>query len=99
VFLNSGEFDKKQEQWIFKIQVQRTGEEKLFSLNKKNFNTISNLYGTNSDEWVGKEMKVKVIVVESPRTGGEVDTIRLFDPAREATSISEDELSPDEIPQ
>jgi hypothetical protein len=34
-FLNTGEFDKKQEQWVFKVRVNRTGDEKLFGLNKK----------------------------------------------------------------
>ncbi len=34
-FLNTGEFDKKQEQWVFKVRVNRTGDEKLFGLNKR----------------------------------------------------------------
>jgi hypothetical protein len=80
-FLNVGEYDKKEEQWIFKVRVLRTGDEKLFSLNKKNFAATSALYGSNSDSWAGKMMKVKVITVENPRTGGEVDAIRLHDPA------------------
>ncbi len=79
-FLNTGEFDKKQEQWVFKVRVNRTGDEKLFGLNKKNFTAIETLYGKNSDSWVGKNMKVKIVTVESPR-GGEVEAIRLYDPA------------------
>jgi hypothetical protein len=83
-FLNAGEFDKKQEQWVFKVRVARTGEEKLFGLNKKNFTAISNLYGKNSDEWIDKQMGIRVVTVESPK-GGEVDAIRLHDPARDVT--------------
>ena len=41
-FLNRGEFDKKQEQWVFKVRVNRTGDEKLSGLNKKNF--TANVY-------------------------------------------------------
>ena len=99
-FLNTGEFDKKQEQWVFKVRVNRTGDEKLFGLNKKNFTAIEALYGKNSDSWVGKNMKVKIVTVESPR-GGEVEAIRLYDPAgAPSTDVEEvdEEVNPDEIP-
>jgi hypothetical protein len=99
-FLNTGEFDKKQEQWVFKVRVNRTGDEKLFGLNKKNFTAIEALYGKNSDSWVGKNMKVKIVTVESPRNG-EVEAIRLYDPAGTPTVDVEEEneeVNPDAIP-
>ena len=95
-FLNSGEFDKKQEQWVFKMLVNRTQEEKLFGLNKKNFNAIAKLYGDNSDDWVYKEMKVHIITIESPRTGEEVETIRLYGPEGSSSETEEEEVNPEE---
>jgi hypothetical protein len=47
----------KQDQWVFKVHVNRTGEEKLFRLNTKNFNAISGVYRPNSDDWNGKNSK------------------------------------------
>jgi len=47
-FLNTGEFDKKQGQWVFKVQVNRTGDEKLFGLNKKNFTVIEERFTTKT---------------------------------------------------
>lgn len=88
-FVNVGEQDKNQ-QWIFTVRVESTGEEKLFSLNKKNFNAISALYGKNSDSWVGKRMKIRVTTVENPKTGEEVEAVRLVDPARDLTKGQEE---------
>ena len=99
-FLNTGEFDKKQEQWVFKVRINRTGDERLFGLNKKNFNAIAGLYGKNSDAWVGKNMKVRVVTVDNPR-GGEVEAVRLADPAKETDdveAVDDDEINPDEVP-
>ena len=88
-FLSTGEL--RQDQWVFMVRINRTGEEKFFGLNKKNFNAISALYGTDSDKWVGKNMKVKIVTVDNPR-GGEVEAVRLYDPAKTSADVPEESL-------
>ena len=81
-FLDEGHQDENG-QWIFKVQVLREGTPlhvKKFSLNKKNFNAISAVYGGNSDNWVGKEMVVRVIDIENPKNGELVKAVRLSAP-------------------
>jgi len=55
-------------------------ENKKFDLNKTNFKAISAAYGSNSDAWVGKEMKVNKVKVRNPSTGTLVDSIALSIP-------------------
>lgn len=83
-FLDEGHKDEK-DQWVFKVGVIVGGSgeisvTKKFSLNKKNFNAISKVYGSNSDKWLGKEMRVTVIKVENPKTGDIVPAVRLQAP-------------------
>lgn len=85
-FLDKGRFDEKNEQWIFTVGVipQETPgfmrEQKQFGLNKKNFDAIKKVYGSNSDNWLNKEMQVVVRTIENPKTGEEVAAIRLKAP-------------------
>lgn len=57
-------------------------EVKKFTLNKSNFEAVSKLYGTNSDNWVGKEMEVAKVKVRNPQTGTMVDSIALVAPTK-----------------
>ncbi|MBM3708436.1 MAG: hypothetical protein FJW69_08915 [Actinobacteria bacterium] len=76
-FLNAGEYREKR--LILTVRVERTREEKLFSLNKTNYENTKALYGENTDDWVGKKMKVRIVLVSGPQ--GETPGIRLYDPA------------------
>lgn len=82
-FLDEGHQDEKG-QWVFKVGVVEDGKvvrTKKFSLNKKNFNAIVRAFGSDdSDEWVGKEIKVTVVQVENPKTGELVSAVRLVSP-------------------
>ena len=95
-FLDTGHQDKDGN-WIFLVGVIPMGqsgivEQKKFQLNKRNFDATAKLYGTNSDNWVHKEMKIKVVTVENPRTGEEVQGIRFVNPAA-AGEAEVDELN------
>ena len=52
-------------------------EQKKFQINKTNFKAISALYGTNSDNWKGKEMEVHIGTANNPQTGTEGPSIKL----------------------
>lgn len=99
-FVDAGKLQKNKksgkDQWVFTVRVQRTQAEKFFSLNKTNFKKVSGLHGTNSDNWVGKEMKVHLVMVESPSTGEEVPGIRLRDPLMEVLGDDDDERGEEE---
>jgi hypothetical protein len=89
-FLDAGEKDKEGA-WVFTVGVipkgtMKIAAEKKFSLNKKNFTAISDTYGSNSDDWVGKEMTVVIRQVENPQTGREVDAVRLRAPGSIASA-------------
>ncbi len=80
-FLDTGQKDSK-DRWIFMVAAisGKTGNvrcEKKFSLNKTNFNAITSFYGSNSDNWLGKEMTVRVMLVQDP-SGKSVRGIRLI---------------------
>lgn len=79
-FLDAGTQDKD-ERWIFNVAVFRKGDliepEKKFGLNKTNFKAVSAVYGTNSDNWVNKEMLVSSVKVRNPQLGSLVDSIAL----------------------
>ena len=77
-FVDTGKHDED-ERWIFKVRIP-SGEVKLFSLNKRNFDSIRKIYGSNSDNWVGKQMTVRIVDVENPKTGEMVKGIRLVGP-------------------
>lgn len=83
-FLDEGEQDKD-ENWVFIVGIVPDGkgditEQKKFQLNKRNFDQVAKLYGTNSDNWTGKEMKVRVVKVENPKSGEMVKAVRLIAP-------------------
>lgn len=87
-FLDAGAQNKDGD-WVFMVGVIPQGTsmiaaKKKFQLNKKNFTAISDTYGSNSDNWVGKEMTVFVRLVENPQTGKEVDAVRLRAPGSPA---------------
>lgn len=87
-FLDAGTQDKD-ERWIFNVAVFRKGDlaepEKKFGLNKTNFKAVSAVYGTNSDNWINKEMQVSSVKVRNPQLGSLVDSIALSAPAPKAT--------------
>lgn len=80
-FLDAGQKDEKG-RWVFQVEVvsKKTGNvrcEKKFSLNKTNFNAVASFYGSNSDNWIGQEMTVRVMLVNDP-SGKAVKGIRLI---------------------
>ena len=89
VFMNTGEQNEKGE-WVFMVETPK-GEKKKFSLNKRNFEAIRKIYGSNSDKWVGKEMAVRIIDVENPKTGELVRAVRLIAPGSVEAGIEEAE--------
>ena len=52
-------------------------DRKKFQINKTNFKAIATLYGTNSDNWKGKEMQVHIGAANNPKTGEDVPSIKL----------------------
>jgi hypothetical protein len=94
-FIDAGHKDKDGN-WIFVVGIVPDGQrdmtvQKKFQLNKKNFTAVSAIYGTNSDKWVGKEMKVRVVRVENPRTGDMTDSVRLIAPGGLASGADDAE--------
>ena len=87
-FLDAGtrEADKKrigEYNWIFSVGVVRDGElirTKKFQLNKLNFKVVSKAYGTDSDNYEGKEMRVNIVKRQNPQSGEVVDSIALSAP-------------------
>ncbi len=83
-FLDVGTLDTESERYTFNVAVLRDDvqiDTKEFTLNKTNFKAVSELYGTNSDNWVGKEMEIGLIKARNPQTGAPVDSIMLMKPA------------------
>ena len=84
-FIDAGKQDADG-QWIFTVGIVPQGEtdvreQKKFQLNKVNFVSIKEEYGSNSDDWVGNEMVVNIVQVQNPR-GETVDGIRLTAPQK-----------------
>lgn len=83
-FLDSGAQDLDGK-WIFMVGVIPQGfsqmtKQKKFQLGKKNFDAVSAVYGTNSDNWKGKDMEIKEVTVNNPSTGKDGPSIRLVAP-------------------
>lgn len=82
-FKDTGTLDPETERYTFVVEIHRNGEyleDKKFTLNKTNFKAVSELYGTNSDSWVGKEMEVNLIKSRNPQSGAPVDSVLLVKP-------------------
>lgn len=62
------------------VKVERTGEEKKFSVNAGNRKVTQSIYGADTEGWVGKSMEVCKVRVNNPRTGEKVDGIELMRP-------------------
>lgn len=81
-FTDNGTQDEEG-RWTFVVAIMKDGmpaDTKKFSLNKTNFDAVSKLYSTNSDEWIGKEMKVEKIKQRKPGSSEMVDSILLVAP-------------------
>jgi len=80
-----GEGDEKHDQVVLSFQ----GKEKVLGLNKTNWQTLSSMYGFESDEWVGKSVRIFVDPnVEYPR-GTKVGGIRI---QYEATATDDSDI-------
>jgi hypothetical protein len=65
-----------------RLQIKFVGRDKLFVVNKTNAHTIANLYGRDTDNWVGKRI---VLYPTTTSFGGQtVDCIRVKAPPRAA---------------
>lgn len=96
-FLNAGVLDGEKDAWEFDVQVYKgkeAGVTKKFNLNKTNFKAISALYGTNSDNWVGKFMRIEKVKARNPQLGTMVDSILLIEP-NTAKDSNEPKLNPE----
>lgn len=62
------------------VKVDRTGEEKKFSLNAGNRQAVRSIYGPNVSDWIGKSMEIVKVRVNNPRTGEKVWSIELVQP-------------------
>lgn len=85
-FQNEGEYDQERDRWIFDVAIIRNGGQvgvKKFSLNRTNAKAVINEYGTKSENWVNKEMRVNKESVRNPSTGLKVDSILLSAPNRD----------------
>jgi len=91
-FVDAGRFDEEKESWEFVMQIYHENEpteKKKFNLNKTNYNVVKELYGTNSDAWVGKVMKIVKTKARNPQLGKLVDSILLEKPTDEEKAIPE----------
>jgi hypothetical protein len=91
-FVDAGRFDEEKESWEFVMQIYHNNEKtetKKFNLNKTNYNAVKELYGSNSDNWVGKTMKVALTKARNPQLGKLVDSILLEKPTDEEKKIPE----------
>jgi hypothetical protein len=81
-----------------KVSVMRNGEEisqKKFTINATNFRTVAQLYGTDTKQWIGKEMEVSIYKARNPRTNSLVDAIMLTTPS---IHQDEEETNPEDLP-
>ena len=86
-FLDAGEKRQNKKELdkvdiVFNVAIVRNGKvtaQKLFSLNKTNFKAVSKVYGSNSDDWIDKEMMVNIVKRQNPQ-GEVVDAIALSAP-------------------
>lgn len=83
--LNEGkpDLDSKEPRIIFDVAVLVDGKEKYqkhFSPNKTNLKVIQSLFGFDSKNYVGKELRVNIEKARNPQTGQKVDSIVLSAP-------------------
>lgn len=90
-FIDSGKWESepgRDDRYVITVAVFRGKDlieaDKKFNLNKTNFKAVSALYGTNSDNWLNKDMTVAAIKARNPQTGQAVDSILLEAPAAPA---------------
>lgn len=51
--------------------------EESFTLNKGNTKTQVELFGDNTDEWIGQKVKLIIVQAHNPNSGGDVPAIRI----------------------
>lgn len=86
-FLNEGEFNEGGQygsSWEFVVGVidgktKQNKAKKLFTLNNTNIKAMTDAYGEESSNWVGKTMIVRSVIVQTAT--GEKEGIRLKAPA------------------
>jgi len=59
------------------INVRVGKQEYSFSLNKTNTRRLVEMFGDNSDNWVNKKIVIYTILTTSPKTGKEVQGLRI----------------------
>ena len=82
-FTNAGSLKGEGDDARFQIGVTilttsgKSLKEKLFTVNRTNYRTISSVYGSDTEEWIGKTMQCNITKVRNPKTGERVDSIEL----------------------
>jgi hypothetical protein len=69
-----------------KIVITFVGKEKAFVCNKTNANRIAYAHGTNTDNWVGKQIQLYTDLVDFQ--GQTVEAIRVRPPTKPAPTVS-----------
>jgi len=92
-FLDVGTKDKD-DRYVFLVGVidkdtRSLVSQKKFSLNRTNFKAVAKVYGTNSDNWLNKEMRVAVIQTQNQH-GEIVPAVRLTAPGSVEEGFQED---------
>lgn len=62
------------------VEVERTKEQKQFSVNATNRKATQAIYGTDTTDWIGKSMSVVMVRNNNPKTGSRVEAIELVAP-------------------
>ena len=62
---------------IIPVGFKEMTTQKKFNINKTNYKSVAALYGSNTDNWKGKEVQIREITVNNPQTGVEGPGIKL----------------------
>ena len=83
MFLDEGELDLKQEnRWVFQVALANNVKKKL-GMNKTNMQLVKEVYGDETRDWVGKEVRINKVIVRNPQTGKNVESFQLSAPNRD----------------
>lgn len=63
----------KTESWVLTFKEHEEG----LAMNKTNLKMMVDLFGDDTDDWIGQKLKLIVILANNPQTGKETPTIRV----------------------
>jgi hypothetical protein len=77
-FLDEGEEKEMNGKKFLNFSVECNGEEKIYSPNKTALVAVSEAWGTDTCNYVGKKAKIMLVKVRNPSNGEIVDSINLI---------------------